>query len=68
MGDAASLLFIVGGALSYPLFLHLSLKRSLSLVSRGKVANGRALLSLVILYLEVVALVIQCTHFIIEIG
>lgn len=56
MGDIASLLFIAGGALSYPVFLHLSLKKSLSIVSEEKVANGRILLSLVILYLEAVVL------------
>jgi len=61
MADVASLLFMVGGALSYPLFFHLSLKKSLSLVSKEKVANGRILLSLVILYLETVALVMLST-------
>jgi len=34
MVDAASLIFMAGGALSYPVFLHLSLKKSLSIVSR----------------------------------
>jgi len=37
MVDAASLLFMAGGALSYPIFLHLSLKKSLSIVSKEKV-------------------------------
>jgi hypothetical protein len=61
MGDIASLLFMVGGALSYPFFFHLSLKKSLSIVSKEKVANGRILLSLIILYLETIALVILST-------
>ena len=61
MEDVASLIFISGGALTYPLFFHLSLKKSLSLVSREKVANGRVLLSLIILYLETVALVMLST-------
>jgi len=61
MVDAASLLFIAGGALSYPLFLHLSLKKSLSIVSEEKAANGRILFSLVVLYLETVALVMLST-------
>ena len=52
MVDVASLLFMSGGALTHPLFLYLSLKKSLSLVSREKVANGRVLLSLVVLYLD----------------
>jgi len=47
MVDVASLLFMVGGALSYPLFFHLSLKKSLSIASGEKVANGRILLSLI---------------------
>ena len=61
MVDVASLIFMVGGALTYPLFFHLSLKKSLSLVSREKVANGKVLLSLIILYLETVALVMLST-------
>jgi len=61
MEDVASLLFMAGGALSYPLFLHLSLKRSLSIVSREKVANGKVLLSLITLYLETVVLVCLST-------
>jgi len=61
MVDVASLLFMAGGALTYPLFFHLSLKKSLSIVSREKAANGRVLLSLIILYLETVALVMLST-------
>jgi len=61
MVDAASLLFMAGGASSYPVFFHLSLRKSLSLVSRKKVANGRILLSLIILYLEAVALAMLST-------
>jgi len=61
MVDLVFLLFMTGGVLSYPLFLHLSLKKSLSIVSNEKVANGRVLLSLVILYLETVALVMLST-------
>lgn len=57
MTDVASLLFMIGGALSYPLFFHLSLKKSLSIVSKEKIGNGRLLLSLIVLYLETVALV-----------
>jgi len=61
MVDIASLLFMVGGALTYPLFFHLSLKKSLSIASGEKVANGKVLLSLLILYLEIVALVMLST-------
>jgi len=49
MVDLASLLFMASGALTYPLFFQLSLKKSLSIVSMEKVADGRVLLSLIIL-------------------
>ena len=61
MVDLASLLFMASGALTYPLFFQLSLKKSLSIVSMEKVADGRVLLSLIILYLEAVALVTLST-------
>jgi len=61
MTDVAFMPLMFGGALTHLILFHLSLKKSLCLVSGEKVANSRVLLSLVVLYLEAVALVMLST-------
>ena len=52
MEELAALLFWVLGLSSYPLVFFLSLKKSVSLMSKGNAANSRTFASLIAVYLE----------------